>query len=370
MRLGFVDEVFYPFVGGGEIFLHEVGKRLVKKGHEVDVITCAVRGSPKEEEIDGINVKRICSIGKLDFISRIPYEIKRLGRDYDVLASTSPLSRFVCNRARGNSKFLGMVFAYWGDSWEEFEAPGIAQLKSWLERRSLTKPEFDMIISSNEAFRATAERLGIKADVKVVPSGVDTSRFMKGKSGEAGESAARLKKKYGLEGKKVILFVGRVIKIKGLEYAIRALEGTDYALLIVGDGPGLERLQNIARSLGVELVCAGKADPTPFYHACDLFTLPSIMEGCPLTILEAFAAGKPVVASNVAGIPEILRDGKDGLLIEPKDVNGLKEAFGRLLEDDNYHKTVSESARSRAKQYDWSVVSDKMSLALDSLCKA
>jgi len=352
MKIAFVDEVFYPIIGGGEIFVREVGKRLVTRGHEVYVLTSR-NGGKSEETLDGIKIIRLdVSKSKLNFLFRAPKLIRKTGIQFDIINSTSPISRFVCNKIKGNSSFVGNIFAYWGDAWVDFNNPISAKIKKTIEDRSLKKPNFDILVSSNKKFLETAKKLGIDKKIEVVPSGVDLSRFS--------TQPESVKDEYGLEDKKVVLFVGRVIDIKGLKYLIAALEGSDYALVIVGDGPELPNLTKAAEKKKVTLIAVGQKDPIPFYFSADLFVLPSIMEGCPLTILEAFAAGLPVVASNVAGIPELVEEGKNGFLVKPKDTIDLRKKIDRILMDDNLCIQIKKNNLVKAKNYSWDKIAEKM----------
>ena len=363
MRVSFIDEVFYPAIGGGEAVCLEVGKRLVRKGFEIDVFTSRMIGRPAEEDVGGISIHRLpFSASKIDFLLRGPRLIgkhmKRNQVKVDIVNSTSPISRLVCDRLVKKEKFVGHVFGYWGDSWPEFVNPLSAFFKSRLENYSLTKPGFDLLVSSNSAFIEKARKLGLKQKIEVVPSGVDCSRFLTKKRD--------IKQEFDIEGK-LVLFAGRVIDIKGLEYLVQALKGSEYTLGIVGDGPELPRIEKLASRIGVELMAFGKQDVPDFMSACDVFVLPSIMEGCPLTILEAFAAGKPVVASKVGGIPELITNRENGFLVEPKDVKGLRTAIDEVLESESFVKRADSLNREKAEKYSWDTITKQFQRIFEEL---
>ena len=89
------------------------------------------------------------------------------------------------------------------------------------------------------------------------------------------------------------------------------------------------------------------------YAAADLFSLPSFAEGIPLVLMEAMAMGIPCVTTHIAGIPELIRDGIDGLLVAPSDLNGLVEALARLMDDEALRKRLARSGRARIlERYD------------------
>ncbi len=120
----------------------------------------------------------------------------------------------------------------------------------------------------------------------------------------------------------------------------------------VGEGGEAANLRALSRELGLEdrVHFAGfRADVRPFYAACDAAVLPSLHEGLPLCLLEAMAMHCPVVATRVAGIPEIVRDEQTGLLVEPGDANGLRAAIQRL-EDAALRARLSAGARDLVEQ--------------------
>jgi len=97
------------------------------------------------------------------------------------------------------------------------------------------------------------------------------------------------------------------------------------------------------------------------YSISDVVVLPSLREGTPLVLLEAMACGKPVVATRVGGIPEIVEHGEGGLLVRPKDVEGLSKAILTLLEDPGLREEMGKKARRRAvKEFDWDIKADEV----------
>jgi glycosyltransferase involved in cell wall biosynthesis len=120
-----------------------------------------------------------------------------------------------------------------------------------------------------------------------------------------------------------------------------------YRAAIVGDGPERAALEAAAATAQVELL-GERGDVPEQLAASDVFVLSSRSEGMPMSILEAMAAGLPVVASAVGGIPEIVRDGETGLLVPPGDADALAAALGRLLDDDGLRRRLGAAGRERA----------------------
>lgn len=184
----------------------------------------------------------------------------------------------------------------------------------------------------------------------VLANGIDTAAIASAVADPAIRSAVR--SEFGIEpSAQVIGTLGRLSEIKRQELLIRGFADlrkshTHAHLLIVGDGPMRNELQSLAESLGVQsrVHFAGyQSQPQRFLAAMDFFALTSRSEGMPLAVLEAWAAGLPVVASRVGGIPELIAANQSGLLFESGDAAALTAAMDRLLDD------VSLAANLRAE---------------------
>jgi glycosyltransferase involved in cell wall biosynthesis len=145
---------------------------------------------------------------------------------------------------------------------------------------------------------------------------------------------------------------------KGFEYLIESIPTTIETLpqskiLIVGDGPLRERLEALSKKLGVRdnVIFAGfRSDIKEILSAVDLLVIPSLLEGFPMVTLEAMAMAKPIVATNIDGITEQIRDGVDGILVPPKGPIALAKAVVRVLNDKELAKTMGLSAREKVAQ--------------------
>ena len=148
--------------------------------------------------------------------------------------------------------------------------------------------------------------------------------------------------------------VGRLTEQKGYDLLIRALPGLPGAtVVLVGDGPQRERLEDLAAQLGVAerlRITGWTDDPRPYLSACDVFALPSRWEGMPLGILEAMHAGLPVVASDVGSVREAVSDGETGLLVALDDLAALRESLASLLADPQRRRRMGERGRAVAAQ--------------------
>jgi len=159
-------------------------------------------------------------------------------------------------------------------------------------------------------------------------------------------------------GAHVIGTVGRLTPVKGLSYLLMAAKtlldrGIELIVLIVGDGVIRVDLEKQARDMGISanVVFLGhREDTDQLLRAMDIFVLPSMNEGVPMALLEAMAVSRPVVASRVGGIPEVIKDGVEGLLVEPKDVEGLAESCLRLIQSPDMARKIGEAARTRVER--------------------
>ncbi len=152
--------------------------------------------------------------------------------------------------------------------------------------------------------------------------------------------------------------IARLAPQKGVSYFLQAAavlcRDCQVNFVVVGDGPLRQALEEESRTLGLDgrLFFVGeRADIPQILAAMDIFVLPSITEGLPLTILEAMAAGKPVVATRVGGLPEVILDGETGLLVPPRDPHALAQALARLLSDRRQAVEMGQKGRQRVMEH-------------------
>lgn len=221
-------------------------------------------------------------------------------------------------------------------------------------------------ISRHEAAHLT--RIGVPPDkINVIPNGVDIAEFAGLDRGRADGD--------GLVG----LFVGRIdLGQKGLETLVRAMallpSSHPFRIRIVGeDWSGIETLRSLAQRLGIadRMTIVGKLDREALleeYANAHFLVLPSLFEPFGIVLLEAMATGLPVVASRVGGIPEIVVDGRTGLLVEPGNAHALAEALFRISGDDGLRHSMGREARERVKGFGWdSIVPQIISLYTEAL---
>ncbi len=169
-----------------------------------------------------------------------------------------------------------------------------------------------------------------------------------------------IKRKLGIPGKGLVIgTAGRFAAVKGHRYLIEAAVSIaearpDTTFVFLGSGELLEELQNMAEKLGLKenvKFPGWRADVAEVMSVFDLFVLPSLNEGMGRVLVEAMALGKPVVASDVGGIPDLIIHGKNGYLVPPGDALSLSAAIGDLIEDPEKGRKMGENGKKRAVDY-------------------
>ena len=191
--------------------------------------------------------------------------------------------------------------------------------------------------------------------VVVIPNGVDTDLY------GASKQRAGIRHALGIpEDARVIGTVGRLNEVKRQDLLVRAFarvraRHADTWLLLVGDGPERSRLERLANELGIfgrTLFTGYQSRTEHFLSAMDVFALSSRHEGLPLALLEAWAAGLPVVSSAVGGIPRVVEDGRSGLLFESGDEAALADALVQLLDRPQFAAELGAAGKARvSSQY-------------------
>ena len=239
--------------------------------------------------------------------------------------------------------------------------------------------EVDRVVAATQAEVAQIQwlyQIGTE-NVVVIPPGVDTSHFYPIANDEAKEFAGISQEK------RIILYVGRIETLKGIETLLRAIaqliedgvfQNTPFGLLVIGGDANLStentsaemlRLKDITESLGLSSVVSflGKCDQdilNYYYSAADIVVVPSHYESFGLVALEAMACGTPVVASETGGLVFLIRDGETGFHVPAGDVDSLADRLTRLLKDDVLLARLGSQAAAYAKEYDWALVTDQI----------
>ncbi len=222
----------------------------------------------------------------------------------------------------------------------------------WLER--LLAPIADALIAVSPEVRDDLVALGVAPASKFAVIRLGIRLDDRVAAGYAAREDTR--RVMGIaDGRFVVGWIGRMTGVKRADDVLRAFkllrEGeVDACLCMVGDGPDRARVEALADELGVVRDClfpGYQEQVGPFFAAFDVFVLPSGNEGTPVTAIEALASGRPVVATRVGGVPDVVRDGEDGFLVEPGAVEELAERLARLAGDPELRASMGTAGRAR-----------------------
>ncbi len=350
MKVLQISKLYYPHIGGVERVVQDIAEGLKDKV-DMKVLVCQQKGKGGKEIINGVEVFRASSLGiyfSMPVSFNFPFLLKRLGKDMDILHFHMPFPL-------GDISYLlmkpqGKLVVWWHS--DIIKQKNLLRLYKPFLIRFLRKAD-KIIVATPNHIESSVFLKDFRDKCEVIPFGIDIARFrLNDKMREKVES---IRDKYG---PKIILFIGRLIYYKGVEYMIRAMKRVDARLLIVGDGPLRDSLINLVTKLGIEdkIVFLRKIDDEEiaiYYHACDIFVLPSIAnsEAFGIVQLEAMACGKPVVSTNLpTGVPFVNSHEKTGLIVPPKDSEAMAQAINRLLNNSDLREIYGQYSKQRVEK--------------------
>ena len=350
MKITFIVSGFFPYkLAGAELAAYNTTKSLAKLGHEVHVISTQGHDLPAESREEGLYVHRIRVVRKR-FLYPVTYFINSL----TVLRKINPdllqiqglfwiptayLIKIVLRipiivRAQGSDVY--------------YPASRLRRFYPYL----LKKADAVVVLTNDmsNALRNICDR-----EIVIIPTGIDLDSHVPLPRNEARTTL-------GMKLEEVIiLFVGRLHPIKGVNYLLEAMEiikrsVPNIRLMIVGDGKERERLEERSEQLRlVDIVTFVGQVPNNRVHeymsAGDVFVLPSLSEGFANVNLEAMAAGLPIIATRVRGIPEFIIDRKNGFLVNPGDATDLADKLLVLIKDRELRTKISKQNLKDVKKY-------------------
>jgi len=358
-----VRHLFYPDMPRD--YFYELSARQVKMGHEVDVLTWSKNGEYSEESVsDGFSVHRLSGLNfcingmvqEYPYLPRLPAKIATLRPD--IVHAESHLFLTTVQAVRKARK-LGLpsvvtvhgVFADRGVALNFAQCVylrtfGLEVFRSAGRVICLTRGDVEEVV-----------RFGCPLDkIRLIPNAVDTERFKPCKERDDN----------------LVVWVGRFVPEKGLEYLIEAAktvteEVKDVQFLLVGYGPLKAKIMKLAYDRGLfsrSIRFKGplsRDEVAKVLGKAAIFVFPSLKEGLPLSVLEAMACGKPVIGSDTSGISDVVTHGQNGLLISPRNPKALANAVLTLLNDKNLTRRLGKNARQLvAEKYSWNVITDKI----------
>lgn len=362
MKIALVSPYDYPYAGGVQEHIYHLAEESRRLGHQVKVIAPSssdVEELAREDIYKVGSVVRIPSNGsvaRLTLSLRLSGHIKRILReeDFDVIHLHEPLLPALPITVLRHSQALniGTFHAYAGSNICYFYGKPVL-------RRFFNKLDGRIAVSGS------AQRFVSRyfpGDYTVIPNGIDLDRF--------GATVKPLPQFD--DGKLNILFVGRLEKRKGFAYLLRAFPTVKRAvpqarLIIVGaySEKIKRRYASIVEQRGLRDVCfVGYAAPEElgrYYKSCHVFCAPSIGgESFGIVLLEAMAASRPIVASDIEGYSLLVDHGQQGILVPPKDPEALAMALIRLLGDTATREEMGQKGFLRAQDYSWEKIAHRV----------
>jgi D-inositol-3-phosphate glycosyltransferase len=367
--------------GGMNVYVKALASALARAGVHCDVYTRNEdpRQSPVVEVEPGFRVVHVtagprANVARAELPNLVePFvaEATRLldaGPPVDVLHANYWLSGAVAHRLK-HLRDLPMVATF--HTLARVKAD--AGLDDDPEQRARTEHEViacaDLMLASTDAERdqLTTHYGAVSERVEIVPPGVDHSVFFP-------EDASAVKQRLGLDGRRMLLFAGRIQPLKGVGMAVHCLAELDdpnATLLVVGGPSGpdghdeLARVKALAHDLGIA-ANVHFIEPQPhtrladFYRAADVCIVPSRAESFGLVALEAAACGTPVVAASVGGLRSLIDDGTTGFLVEGRDPAAYAAPVATLLDDPELAAEMGATASARSRKYSWSMTAARL----------
>jgi D-inositol-3-phosphate glycosyltransferase len=366
--------------GGLNVYVRELSREMVKRGHTIDIFTR--RTDADTPEITVIDPK-----------TRV-IQVKAGPMDADKATQRRYLETFrqgVMGFTERDRRVYDLVHShYWMSGWvgqtlaECWEAPHVVMFHTLARAKNshyLAEREPNYRIAAERVVARGADRIIAASDsesetlvdqyrvrpgrVAVVPCGVDTVRFRP-------MNRERAKLALGLDPSlPVLLFVGRIESLKGIDVLIRAAAEIEsgYQLLVVGgddrDAARMSALDELVVQTGISgavrfLEAAPHDDLPGVFNAADICVVPSYYESFGLVALEAMACGVPVIASRVGGLKETITDGQSGYLVPWRCPEPFAERLDLLLTNESLRKSMGLRARETAEEYAWPIVAGQV----------
>lgn len=357
--------------GGVEMAAYHLADGMAKKGHEVQVFTTAMGSKDEYESKGNLQVHRY---GTFFQVASANLSMKLLGNPLnyplEIVHSHSPIPYSDLPALRYSRRHnVPLVVSYHFDGQETggsfLRNSGVLFHNRYLLKKVL-KQASAIIVGTNIYAQKSPHLQPFQDKVKIIPYGIDPGQF----SVSYSSLEARERLKLPLEGD-LILFFGSLVPYKGPEILLQAFnilkkKFKSLVLVYAGRGPLENTLEILSREMKLEnqVIFAGfiPEELKPIYYcAADIYCLPSITraESFGITNLEAMASGRPIVASRLGGIPDIVKDGENGFLVEPGNPQDLAQTLETLLVDKDLRNKMGKKGKKLVKNYTWEKVVDE-----------
>ncbi len=351
-------DITHPWAGGAEVYVHEIGKRLAKKGHDLTLFCGEYPGCEKSSTIDGIKIIRSGGQYSIYLYAPIIY-LSKMRKKYDLIIDCENGIPFftplfvqkpkICVMHHVHKDIFGIekpfYIAWLGNFLEEYLMPLVYRNTGFVTVSPSTKKE--MI------------EIGIdKEKIKTIFNGMN-GQFVPDPG----------KKKDNL-----IVYVGRIKRYKQVDHLIKAFrivkdKVPDAELAIAGRG-NFSEIKELSDelNLGIKLYGEiGEKEKLDLLQKAKIFVTTSMKEGWGISVIEANRCGTPAIAYDVSGLRDSIRNNETGLLIKHGDIEELAKNIIKIIEDDNLHKFLSNNALNWSKTFDWGKSAKEFEKIMDDL---
>lgn len=380
MKILYFTQLFYPAVfGGGEYIFYHWAKELVKKGHEVFVITQRLHETKSHEIVDGINIFRVGSAPKLSgtlpvgLYSNISFLISsyfqgiKIGKKYnvDVIHSNTYIPVFsaqwcanklhIPHIATVHDVYYTSKKDFWKNWSEQSQMSWISKIAGPKIEKMIAKKKVTAFHTVSEKSKSDLLELGVSREISVIPNGIDVNDY----NIETTES------------KNQVIFVGRLIFYKNIEIIIDAINKVvkkipDVKLVIVGDGP--QKLELIKKVESLDLQSSvtftgniSEQEKIQLINESRILLNPSLIEGFGIVVLEGFACKKPILVSDSKPLSDLITESEDGYVLPAHDSDKWAEKIIGLLLNPKMAENMGESGKQKViLQYSISQLTDKL----------
>lgn len=361
---------YHPFVGGAEVAIKEITDRL-GNDIEFDMVTLRFDSKlPKFEKVGNINIHRIGFVSdspNMSDLVKFPLKLNKYLFPFIAWWKAGDLH----SERRYNAIWAMMAaFAGFGAMFFKSSHPEVSYLLTlqegdpiptikkkvkpvyFLFKKIFTKADFVQVISNY--LGDWARDMGCKT-IEVIPNAVDTKIFTK--------SISPIKPK-----EKILITTSRLVEKNAIDDVVKSLKYLDKNInfFVLGNGPDEDKLKKLAEIEGVDgrVKFLGSIDykEIPDYlYKSDIFIRPSLSEGFGNSFIEAMAAEVPVIATEVGGIPDFLKDGETGLFVNVRDPKDIAEKVKILLKNEELRENIIKNAKKMVEEkYDWDIIAKDM----------